>query len=254
MKALIIEDENVIARELCEAIEEVADDVEIIATLPSIKTARKWFMQNPEPDLMFMDIQLGDGVSFEIFEHFRFNCPVIFTTAYNEYAIKAFKKNGVDYLLKPVEIAELKIAIDKCRKIIARGKNSLQDIRALLGEIEPSSVKKFKERFIVQVRNQWVPVDVNNIALFYRENLNYLVTFEGEKYILTQSTLDEIEAEINPALFYRANRQFIIHVKAIESIKVMDGSGLLVNLVKPLNYEVEISRKKAPDFRKWLGS
>jgi DNA-binding LytR/AlgR family response regulator len=251
MKALIIEDEALIARELKEAVEEVADDVEITAILPSIKTARKWFMQNAEPDLIFMDIQLNDGVSFELFEQFQLSCPVIFTTAYDEYAIKAFKKNGVDYLLKPIEADELKRAIGKCRRIIMSD-NPQQDMRILADRL-PGGRPLYKERFVVHVRNQWVPVETGSIALFYRENLNYLVTFEGERYILNQPTLEEVEAETDRAVFYRANRQFIIHVKAIESVKVLEDSRLLVKLVKPLDYTVEIGRKKAPEFRKWLG-
>src|ERR1041385_5914038 len=115
MKAIIIEDETLIARELQDKISSVADDVEIIEILPSLKTAKKWFMQNAEPDLIFMDIQLSDGVSFELFDLYKLNCPVVFTTAYDEYALKAFKVNGVDYLLKPVDEEELKRAIKKCR-------------------------------------------------------------------------------------------------------------------------------------------
>jgi len=117
MKALIIEDENLIARELKNKIASVSSDVDIIEVLPSLKTARKWFLENAEPDLIFADIQLSDGVSFEIFERYELKCPVIFTTAYDEYAIRAFKVNGVDYLLKPVDIDDLRKAIDKCRNL-----------------------------------------------------------------------------------------------------------------------------------------
>ena len=252
MRALIIEDEAVIARELCQAIAEVANDVEIIATLPSIKTARKWFIQNPEPDLMFMDIQLSDGVSFEIFEQFQLKCPVIFTTAYDEYAIMAFKKNGIDYLLKPVEMDELKNAIDKCRKIIASEKKPFRDFHAVLDELRISQQKKYRERFVVQVRHQWVPVDTEKIALFYRDNLNYLVTFEGEKFIVTQTTLDEIETQTNPDTFYRANRQYIINIDAIQTVQPHDNQKLTVTLKPPLKIQVDVSREKAPAFKKWF--
>src|SRR5215471_3236718 len=118
MKALIIEDEALIAKELQYKIKSVADDIDVIEVLPSLKTARKWFMQNAEPDLIFMDIQLSDGVSFELFDLYKLSCPVIFTTAYDEYALRAFKVNGIDYLLKPVDEVELKKAIDKSRTII----------------------------------------------------------------------------------------------------------------------------------------
>ena len=118
MKALILEDESLIAKELQNKIELVANDVNVIEVLPSLKTAKKWFMQNAEPDLIFMDIQLGDGVSFELFDVYKLSCPIIFTTAYDEYALRAFKVNGVDYLLKPVDDEELKKAVDKCRSIV----------------------------------------------------------------------------------------------------------------------------------------
>jgi DNA-binding LytR/AlgR family response regulator len=118
IKAVIIEDEQLIAKELANKIAAVADDVEIIESLPSLKTAKKWFMNNAEPDLLFMDIQLSDGVSFELFDHFKLSCPVIFTTAYDEYAIRAFKVNGIDYLLKPIDEADLQKAIDKCRSLL----------------------------------------------------------------------------------------------------------------------------------------
>src|SRR4030095_9999962 len=118
MKAVIIEDEMIIAKELQDKIEAIAEDVNIVEVLPSLKTARKWFMQNTEPDLIFMDIQLSDGVSFELFNTYTLHCPVVFTTAYDEYALRAFRVNGADYLLKPVDPEDLKKAIDKCRRIV----------------------------------------------------------------------------------------------------------------------------------------
>ena len=132
MNAVIIEDENLIAKELQFKISEVAPDVKIMQVLPSVKTGYKWFMENPEPDLLFADIQLSDGVSFEIFERYDIKCPVIFTTAYDEYAIKAFKVNGIDYLLKPVDMDDLKKAIDKAREIVKTKADYPKDIRQLL--------------------------------------------------------------------------------------------------------------------------
>ena len=127
MKAIIIEDEEIIAGILKEKIRSISNDVQVIEILPSLKTARKWFLNNAEPDLIFMDIQLSDGVSFDLFERYTITCPVIFTTAYDEYAIRAFKVNGVDYLLKPIDDEELKKAVDKCRSII-NNKTSFQQI------------------------------------------------------------------------------------------------------------------------------
>src|SRR5258705_5363197 len=166
MKALIIEDESLIAQELNGKIKLLAEDVDVIQILPSLKTARKWFMANAEPDLIFMDIQLSDGVSFELFETYQLSCPVVFTTAYDEYAIRAFKVNGVDYLLKPIDDEELKKAVDKCRSIINNKTKFPTDIEELIKSIANPhlAANKYKEKFVVSVRNQWVPINTKDIA------------------------------------------------------------------------------------------
>jgi DNA-binding LytR/AlgR family response regulator len=255
LKALIIEDEEIIASVLREKIKSVAHDVEIITTLTSLKTAKKWFMQNAVPDLIFMDIQLSDGVSFEIFEHYTISCPVIFTTAYDEYAIRAFKVNGVDYLLKPVDEEELKKAIIKCRAIIGNKQNFAVDMQQFIqGFSNPqSNHTAYKEKFIVNVRNQWMPVSTNDIACFAKEVLNYVYLLNGEKYIIDYSSLDELEELLDPRKFYRASRQFIINIEAVQTVKPMDNSKLVIRLKEPLHkMEIDMSRLKAPDFKKWL--
>jgi DNA-binding LytR/AlgR family response regulator len=210
-------------------------------------------MNNAEPDLIFMDIQLGDGMSFELFEQYSLTCPVIFTTAYDEYAIRAFKVNGFDYLLKPVDEKDLRRAIDRCRNLVNAKQTQplgLQDLARLLREPSPS--KLFKEKFIASARNQWVPVRTADIACFVRDQLNYLHTFGGEKLLLEYNTLEEIEELLDPQVFYRANRQFIIHIDAIQSVRPQDSQKLTVHLKSPLKMEVDISREKAPGFKKWL--
>ena len=254
MTAIIVEDESLIARQLISKIEAIAPDIKILDIIPSLKVARRWLMANAEPDLMFMDIQLSDGVSFEIFEEFNLRCPVIFTTAYDEYAIKAFKVNGVDYLLKPVNEDDLRKAIEKSRKIIG----SKDAVPANWGELLQSLSTKqqaatlYKEKFIVHQRNQWLPINTTDIAYFTRENLNYLITFEGTKYILDYNTMEEIEELLDPRKFYRANRQFIINIDAIQSVKPHDNAKLSVFLKMPLKIETDISREKAPAFKKWF--
>jgi DNA-binding LytR/AlgR family response regulator len=253
MKALIIEDEALIAKELHNKIMGVAEDVQVVEILPSLKTAKKWFLQNAEPDLIFMDIQLSDGVSFELFDIYKVNAPVIFTTAYDEYALRAFKVNGVDYLLKPVDDDELKKAIDKSRKIIESRNPVPIDIQQLVRNLkEGNTPSLYKEKFIVNVRNTWIPVNTSNIACFMRENLNYLFTFSGEKYILDFSTLEEVEELLDPKKFYRANRQYIIHIDSIQSVKPHENAKLTAILKPPLKFVVDISREKAPVFRKWF--
>jgi DNA-binding LytR/AlgR family response regulator len=254
MNAVIIEDENLIAKELQFKIAEVAPDVKIKEILPSVKTSYKWFMENAEPDLIFADIQLSDGVSFDIFERYNINCPVIFTTAYDEYAIKAFKVNGIDYLLKPVDEEELKKAIDKARTILQSKAAYPRDVQELLRMIAnpQTAVNAYKEKFVVKVRNNWLPILTKDIACFYRDNLNYLLTFSGEKYILDFATLDEIEELLDPKIYYRANRQCIIHVDAIYSIKPEENQKLVITLKDPLKMQQDISREKAPGFKKWF--
>jgi len=254
MNAVIIEDENLIARELQHKIAEVAPDVRVSGVLPSLKTSYKWFMENAEPDLLFADIQLSDGVSFEIFERYDLKCPVIFTTAYDEYAIRAFKVNGADYLLKPIDKEDLKKAIDKCRAIVESKSQYPKDIQHLLQIVANPNLAhaKYKEKFIVKVKHQWVPVHTKDIACFYRENLNYLFTFGGEKHILDFTTLDEVEELLDPGIFYRANRQAIVHIDIIQSIKPQENQKLVLTLKPPLKMELDISREKAPTFKKWF--
>jgi len=253
MKAVILEDESLIAKELQNKIMSVADDITVIEILPSLKTAKKWFMQNAEPDLIFMDIQLSDGVSFELFDIYKLNCPVVFTTAYDEYALKAFKVNGVDYLLKPVDEEELKRAIKKCRDIIESKSSMPIDIQQLVKNLKQGNNQPlYKEKFIVSMRNNWIPVNTKDIACFMRENLNYLFTFNGDKYILDFTTLEEVEELLDPQKFYRANRQYIIHIDAIQSVKPHENAKLTVLLEAPLKFEVDISHEKAPAFKKWF--
>lgn len=255
MKALIIEDEEIIGRVLANTIKKVDATIQVIDILPSLKVARKWFASNAEPDILFMDIQLSDGVSFDLLEQYKLGCPIVFTTAYDEYAIRAFKVNGVDYLLKPVEEEDLKKAIDKCKAIIESRSKPPADITELIKNLSQPGGKmaKYKERFVVSMKNQWMPVATKDIACFTKEVLNYIYPFNGERYLIDYNTLDEVEELLNPEQFYRANRQFIINIDAIHSVKTIEGSKLLVKLKEPnQKFEIDISREKAPHFKKWM--
>jgi DNA-binding LytR/AlgR family response regulator len=254
MKAVIIEDEEIIAKVLENKVKKVAPDVQIIQVLPSLKTARKWLAENAEPDLFFMDIQLSDGVSFDIFNDFHLQCPVIFTTAYDEYAIRAFRVNGIDYLLKPVKENELTAAIDKCRKLLEKNEKQPVDIAELIKSLgNPLAASKYKEKFIVNIRNQWMPVNTKDIACFSKEMLNYIYLVNGEKYMIDYVTLEEVEELLNPRQFCRANRQFIINIDAIQSVKPVENSKLIIRLKEPnQKLEIDMSRLKSPEFKKWL--
>lgn len=254
MKALIIEDESLIAEELRYTLHAVAQDVEVTDVLSSLKAARKWFMQNAEPDLLLMDIRLSDGLSFELFDQFTLKCPVIFITAYEEYAIRAFRVNGIDYLLKPVQEEELKKAIDKVRNMRENKTFIPGDLQQLLQYFNnPSAVKQqFKERFIINSNNKWTPVETKDIAVFFKDNLNYIYTFNGDKLIYDFSALEDIEEVLDPQLFFRANRQAIIHINAVHSVKPHGNQKLMVQIKPPLKMEIDISREKAPLFKKWM--
>ena len=254
IKAVIIEDEALIARELQAKIAAVADDVKIVETLPSLKTARKWLLQNAEPDLLFMDIQLSDGVSFELFEDFDLHCPVIFTTAYDEYALRAFKVNGIDYLLKPIDSEALAAAIQKYRRQAESQPKPPTNWQELLKSLQqaPDAGQTYKEKFVVSVRNTWVPVNTSDIACILRDNLNYLHTFDGGKYMLDYNTLEEVEELLDPKQFYRANRQSIVNIENIQSVKPHENQKLTLHLKAPAKMSVDISRDKAPAFKRWF--
>src|SRR5215203_6186017 len=253
MKVLIIEDEPLLAKELQATIADVDSDLKVVDIVSSLKTSRKWFLNNPEPDIIFMDVQLSDGISFALFEDFQLSCPIVFTTAYDHYALNAFKVNGVDYLLKPIMKDDLKKAIDKCRTLIQSKAPYPIDLKEIVQQIASSKHQSaYKEKFVVQFRHQWIPVNTKDIACFMKDTLNYLVTFTGETYHLSFESLDEIEDVLDPSLFYRANRQFIININAVQSMMPRENSKLSVFLKPPLKMEVDISRDKAPEFRKWL--
>lgn len=252
MKAVIIEDEQLLADELRHKLAACCADVNIIEVLPSLKTARRWMMQNAEPELYFMDIQLSDGVSFELFETFTIACPVVFTTAYDEFAVKAFKVNGVDYLLKPIDEEELAVAVAKCRKIVESKAAYPKDIRQLVMQLAQTAASAYKEKFIVHQRHQWVPVNTTDIALFIKDTLHYLYTFSGEKHILDFDSMEEIEDALDPKQFYRANRQTLLNIAAIQSVRPHENQKLTIMLKPPLKIEVDISREKAPLFKKWF--
>jgi DNA-binding LytR/AlgR family response regulator len=255
MNAIIIEDEKLVARELVASIAEIDAGVNLVEILSSVKTAMRWFAENPEPDLVFADIQLSDGVSFDIFDKFKLTCPIIFTTAYNEYAIRAFKVNGIDYLLKPVELDELQRAIDKAKNMVKSKSKVALDLTKLVEALgnSNSSRNTYKEHFLGNLRNSLVPIKTYEIAFFNREMINFFVTKAGEKYILDIDTLDDVEVLLDPDAFYRANRQMIINIDAIQSVKSLTNGKLILKLKSPNHsFEIDISRDKAPVFRRWL--
>lgn len=249
MKILIIEDEPLAAKDLQQLLLFIQPSIQIVATLSSVDAARQWFANHPKPDLILSDIRLSDGISLEIYENMEVTCPIIFTTAYDDYAIRAFKLNSIDYLLKPIDKDELAAALKKFK---THSPQLLSDqLKSLIGAWNQPQ-KKYKERFLTIHRNLMVPVTQQEVAYFHKEELIYLHTMTNEKYLSDHQTMDEVESLLNPELFFRVNRQFIVHVQAVGKIKTTH-KGLTVQLKPPLNIEIDISREKAVAFKSWVG-
>lgn len=250
MKILIIEDEKHNASRLQRLLTEISSEFEIVGVLETVKESINWLKTGNTPDVILMDIRLSDGLSFDIFDKVDVVSPVIFTTSYDEYAVRAFKVNSIDYLLKPIEKEELEAALEKVD--IERKKNipdfELEQLLHLF--IEKTSI--FRKRFLLPGFNGYKTISVSEIAYIYTEQkLTYLVTRYGNSEILSQ-TMDELEDELNPDEFFRANRQFIIHIDSVSIVK-NDMNGKQKVILK-YNSEIEIivSREKAPLLRKWL--
>lgn len=251
MRILIIEDEPLVAKDLENLLRKIDTGLQVQGVLSSVSAAKKWFASNPLPDLILSDIQLSDGISFDIYETLHLNCPIIFTTAYDDYAIRAFKLNSIDYLLKPIDGKELGAAIDKYRSLSSESILAEQ-LKTLMGSWNQQPNKKYKERFLSLHRNTLVPVTQNEIAFFHKEELIYLHTMSNERYISDHQTMDEVESLLNPEFFFRVNRQFIIHIQSVGRIKTTH-KGLTVQLKPPFNNEIDISREKAVAFKNWAG-
>ena len=246
MKAIIVEDELIAAQNLQRLIEQVNQNIEIIATLKSIAATVKWFSTNPNPDLIFMDIHLSDGSSFSIFEKVKITAPVIFTTAYDEYALKAFEVNSIGYLLKPINIKELERAIEKFSRF---NSNEIM-IKNMLNMFKQEK-KDYKSIFLIPYKDKFIPLPVNDIAYIYSENkIARIVTFNNRTFNEFKS-LDELQRQIDPEKFFRANRQFIIAHKAIKDISAWFDSKLSINLTVETPEKIIISRPRTSEFKEW---
>ena len=250
MKALIIEDEILAAQSLQKLVTEVAPDTEIIGVLQSIEESVAWFNENPMPDLVFMDIHLADGSSFAIFEQVQITCPIIFTTAYDEYALKAFEVSSIDYLLKPINRNDLTRAMNKYKNLVADKSFDNQALVELVQKIGTS--KKYKSCFLVPERDKLIPLATANIAYFYIDTKTVkAITLDEHTYYMSQ-TLDDIMLQLNPDDFFRANRQFIVSRKAIKDLTIWFGNKLSLNLLVKIPEEIIISKAKVSEFKNWF--
>lgn len=250
MKALIIEDELVAAQKLQRLISKTNDDIQVIAVLQSIEESIEWFSLNPVPDLVFMDIHLADGSSFTIFEKVLISCPVIFTTAYDEYALKAFEVNSIDYLLKPIVEKSFERAISKFRNLNTTGNSNTEMIAHLLASINETK-KVYKSSFLIPYKDKFIPVAIDKIAYFFSENkMAKITTLDNQTYTM-DSSLEELFVNLDPDKFFRANRQFIVSHKAIKDISVWFGSKLTINLTVPVPDQIVVSKARVPEFKGW---
>lgn len=253
MKAVIIEDEILASQTLQDLIREINPDIFITTVLQSIEESVEWFRNNEPPDLLFLDIHLADGSSFSIFNQVRINCPVIFTTAYDEYALKAFEVNSIDYLLKPINKKELQRALDKYSNMVSNRFYTPDSLQQLLAGMK-SGKPAYKTYFLVPERDKLIPLSVKDIAYVYIDNkLVKAVTFDNKINYLEQ-TLDTLMENLDPQLFFRANRQFIISHAAVKDISLWFGSKLSVNLTVPTPERILVSKARVREFKQWFSS
>lgn len=250
MKIVIIEDEHLSADRLERMIKKYDPGIEVVAKLESVKQAIQFFADNPEPDLIFLDIHLEDNLSFAIFEHIKINAPVIFTTAYDEYAIQAFKLKSIDYLLKPIIQQELNAALEKYKEW---NHPTGVDITSLYQSIQ-NQPPRFKERLSVQIGNKLKTIQVKEIAYFYsEENINFLMLYDKSSYPVDQS-LDQLMNQLDPHDFFRINRQYIISLNAIRNVTVYPKRRLKIDLQPNADKEIFVSMDRIANFKDWLNS
>ncbi|HSO85850.1 MAG TPA: response regulator transcription factor [Draconibacterium sp.] len=249
MKTIIIEDEQLAARRLEKMILETDSSIEIVARLESVKESVEWFRNNPHPDLIFLDIHLEDGLSFSIFDQVKVNSPIIFTTAFDEYAIKAFKLKSIDYLLKPIIQDDLAKAITKFRDW--GEKKQMVDIQELFSLMKGSE-KSYRERFSVVVGQKLKSIDVKDIAYFFSNSGITFVAMQQKGQFSLDISLDNLMAEIDPKKFFRVNRQYIVSLQSIVNIHIFPKSRLKLELNPPVPEGVFVSLDKVVDFKKWV--
>lgn len=251
MKVIIVEDEIAASDQLIFLLNTIDSNIEVVKVLDSVKTAIKYFSNISDASLIFMDIHLADGISFEIFEQVKIETPIIFTTAYDQYAIRAFKVNSIDYLLKPIDEEELSEAIQKFKNRSNEDSSLNNQIHGML-QVLQAKTKPYKSTYLVHHKDELLPIKIENIAYFYIDTgVVKAITSENKAYIIDKK-LEDIEDELNPEVFNRVNRQFIINRNAIENIKHYFNGKLIVNISPIAKERIVVSKAKATGFKKWV--
>ncbi len=249
MKVVIIEDESPAANRLERMVKEEISEVQVIRKMDSVEESIDFFRLEEKVDLVFMDIQLADGLSFEIFEKVKVNAPVIFTTAYDHYAIKAFKVNSIDYLLKPIDENDLRSALKKHRELVKATEGAL-DIKAVLQH----ALTEYRRRFLVKSAGRLLFISSSDVSYFFsEEGMTFIVNSENERYILEQ-TLEELENQVDPREFFRINRKMIVSSSSIDRIEPYSNNRLQLTLKPYFAEEVIVSRHRTSEFKHWLDS
>lgn len=251
MKALIIEDEMMAAQSLQKLLAKVSPDTEVLGVLETIEESVVWLTSHPMPDLLFMDIHLADGSSFTIFDKVDVTAPVIFTTAYDEYALKAFEVNSIDYLLKPIHKGDLERALRKFENLTVPRTTSGVDVKSLYAQIEAMR-PKYKSYFLLPERDKLIPLQVSNIAFIcIDEKMIKIVTLD-HKVFYTNQTLDDLLVQLDPTQFFRANRQYIVSRGAIKDVSIWFGNKLAINLIVETPDKVIVSKARVSEFKTWF--
>nr|WKN38829.1 LytTR family DNA-binding domain-containing protein [Tunicatimonas sp. TK19036] len=255
MKILVIEDEKAAAKRLISLIQQEIPTAAIVAQIDSVKKSVAWFQENASPDLVFMDIQLADGLSFEIFEHTKVSAPIIFTTAYDQYAIQAFKVNSIDYLLKPIDAEELASAVKKYQsyhQAHSAPKPEQPDLSQLQQALQMLQAPGYKNRFVVKIGEHIKAIPTEDVLYFFsQEKMTYLQTQAGKHFIIDYP-LDQLEEVVNPAAFFRISRKYIVRLSAIDDIITYSSSRLKLKLKHSDDSDVLVSRDRVTDFKQWL--
>lgn len=255
MKILIVEDEELAVKKLQKTLLSIDRMVEVVGVTDSIQSTVEYLNTNPSPDLILMDIELADGQSFEIFNMVNVKGPVIFITSYDEYALKAFKVNSVDYLLKPVQKEELEAALNKYKLLRgAENTSGNADLNSLIKELQNKlQPKEYRKRFLVKQAQKLVSVEVDDIAYFYSDGrLNFFKTTDNRKFVVDY-TMDELSEMLDPDKYFRISRSFYVSIDCIEQIHDYFGNRLLLHLKPAVDKEALVSREKVMDFKKWMG-
>ena len=249
MKVLIIEDETAASEDLIAILHEIDEDIEVLDVLESVKQTVRWLRANPAPDLIFMDIHLSDGSAFTLFQEIEVETPIIFTTAYNQYAIDAFNVNSIDYLLKPIKISDMTRALEKFRRLTSN------DVMAYLQRVVSlgkTHTEGYVSSLLVPVRDKLVPVGVNNVVCIYNTDHKTQIILSDGRNISYGKSLDAIMLSLDPMKFYRANKQYIVSRSYIKEIVIWYDNRLLVNMELELPEPLYVSKNKASEFKNWM--